>query len=75
VLALQLVPGALHYSRLPARALGDAITDAVTRHPYRDRDRAQEPARRLASEDGASPVIKAIDSLQPVGCQNCVNGL
>ena len=46
---------------LSAGALGAAIRDAVTRDSYRDQ--AREVARRLATEDGAQPVIKALELL------------
>jgi sterol 3beta-glucosyltransferase len=54
-------PKAVPYKKLSAEALGAAISDAVTRDSYRSR--AQGIAKQLASEDGAFPVIRALDRL------------
>jgi UDP:flavonoid glycosyltransferase YjiC (YdhE family) len=58
---LGLGPRPIPFTRQTAERLGAAIRDAVT-HP-RYRDRAQELAARIATEDGAAPVLAAVDRL------------
>ena len=59
VTALGAGPKAVPYKSLSAESLGAAISDAVSRDSYRSR--AREIAKQLASEDGALPVIRALD--------------
>jgi sterol 3beta-glucosyltransferase len=59
VTALGAGPKAVPYKSLSAETLGAAISDAVSRDSYRGR--AQEIAKQLASEDGALPVIRALE--------------
>jgi sterol 3beta-glucosyltransferase len=54
-------PAAVPYKSLTADSLSTAISDAVSRDSYRSR--AQEIAKQLATEDGALPVIRALDRL------------
>jgi sterol 3beta-glucosyltransferase len=61
VTALRAGPKAVPYKSLSAESLGAAISDAVSRDSYRIR--AQAIARQLASENGALPVIRALDCL------------
>jgi sterol 3beta-glucosyltransferase len=61
VTALGAGPKAVPYKSLSAESLGAAIRDAVGRDSYRSR--AQEIANQLATEDGALPVIRALDHL------------
>jgi sterol 3beta-glucosyltransferase len=61
VAALGAGPKAVPYKSLTAGALTAAISDAVGRESYRSR--AQEIAKQLATEDGALPVIRALDRL------------
>jgi sterol 3beta-glucosyltransferase len=61
VTALGAGPAAVAYKSLSAESLGAAIGDAVRRDSYRSR--ARELAKQLASEDGALPVIRALDRL------------
>jgi sterol 3beta-glucosyltransferase len=61
IAALGAGPEAVPYKSLSAGSLTAAISDAVSRDSYRTR--AQEIAKHLASEDGALPVIRAIDRL------------
>jgi sterol 3beta-glucosyltransferase len=52
-------PKAVPYKSLSAESLTTAISDAINRASYRSR--AQGIAKRLASEDGTLPVIRALD--------------
>ena len=61
VAALGAGPAAVSYKSLTADSLATAISDAVSRDSYRSR--AQEIAKQLATEDGALPVIRALDRL------------
>jgi sterol 3beta-glucosyltransferase len=61
ITALGAGPAAVPYKKLSAEALGAAVSDAVSRDFYRSR--AQEIAKQLASEDGALPVLRALDRL------------
>lgn len=61
VVALGAGPAPVPYRRLSAPALAAAIKDAVTRDSYRAR--ARQVAKQLASEDGARPVLQALDRL------------
>jgi len=54
-------PKAVPYKSLSAGLLATAISDAVSRDSYRAR--AQEIAKQLAGEDGALPVIRALERL------------
>jgi sterol 3beta-glucosyltransferase len=54
-------PKTVPYKQLSAGSLGAAISDAVNRDSYRTR--TKEVAKNLASEDGALPVIRALDRL------------
>jgi sterol 3beta-glucosyltransferase len=59
--ALGAGPPPIPHKQLSVPALAAAIRDAVTRTSYRTQAGAM--ARRLASEDGAAPVIEFLDSL------------
>ena len=59
--ALGAGPAAVPYKSLTADSLTTAISDAVGRDSYRSR--AQEIAKQLATEDGALPVLRALDRL------------
>ena len=61
VTALGAGPKAVPYKSLSADSLAAAIRDAVSRDSYRSR--AEEIAKQLATEDGALPVIRALDRL------------
>jgi sterol 3beta-glucosyltransferase len=61
VTALGAGPKAVPYKQLSAGSLAAAISDAVSRGSYRNR--AQEIGNQLATEDGALPVIRALDHL------------
>jgi sterol 3beta-glucosyltransferase len=61
VTALGAGPAAVPCKSLSPGSLAVAIGDAVSRDSYRTR--AQEIAKQLASEDGALPVIRALDRL------------
>lgn len=61
VTALGAGPAAVPYKKLSPEGLAVAIKDAVSRESYRDR--AREVAKQLAIEDGALPVIRALDRL------------
>ena len=54
-------PPPIPHKQLSVAALAAAIRDAVTRPSYRTR--AEAMSRRLASEDGAAPVIKMLTHL------------
>jgi sterol 3beta-glucosyltransferase len=62
ITALGAGPKAVRYKSLSANSLTTAISDAVSRDSYRSR--AQEMAKQLATEDGALPVIRALDRLR-----------
>jgi sterol 3beta-glucosyltransferase len=59
--ALGIAPPPIPYKRLSVAALAAAIRDAVTRPSYRAQ--AEAMSRRLASEDGAAPVISMLARL------------
>jgi sterol 3beta-glucosyltransferase len=61
ITALGAGPAAVPYKSLTADSLGTAIGDAVNRDSYRGR--ARDIAKQLATEDGALPVITALDRL------------
>jgi UDP:flavonoid glycosyltransferase YjiC (YdhE family) len=61
ITALGAGPKAVPYKKLSAEELAAAIEDGVSRDSYRDR--AQEIAKQLATEDGTLPVIRAVDRL------------
>jgi sterol 3beta-glucosyltransferase len=54
-------PAPVPYRSLTADSLTAAISSAVSRESYRSR--AQDIAKQLAAEDGALPVIRALDRL------------
>jgi UDP:flavonoid glycosyltransferase YjiC (YdhE family) len=59
--ALGVGPSPVPHKRLSVAALAAAVSDAVTRPSYRTQ--AEALGRRLASEDGAAPVISMLDRL------------
>jgi sterol 3beta-glucosyltransferase len=61
IAALGAGPKAVPYKSLTADALSAAISDALGRESYRSR--AQEMAEQLATENGALPVVRAIERL------------
>ena len=61
ITALGAGPAAVPYKSLTADSLTAAISSAVSRESYRSR--AQDIAKQLAAEDGALPVIRALDRL------------
>jgi UDP:flavonoid glycosyltransferase YjiC (YdhE family) len=61
VAALGVGPPPIPQRRLSAPVLAAAIRDAVTRPSYRTQ--AVALSRRLASEDGAAPIIRALEIL------------
>nr|WP_141584408.1 glycosyltransferase [Actinomadura sp. WMMA1423] len=63
VAALGAGPEPVPFRRLDAGRLAAAIKDAVSRDSYRER--AREVAERIAAEDGASHVLRAIESRMP----------
>jgi sterol 3beta-glucosyltransferase len=54
-------PSPLSYKHLTGEVLAAAIKDAVTRESYQDR--ARTLASRIAGEDGAAPVVQALERL------------
>jgi len=61
ITALGAGPAAVPYKSVTADSLTAAIGSAVGRDSYRSR--AQEIAKQLAAEDGALPVLRALDRL------------
>ena len=59
--ALGVGPAPVPFTRLNAERLGEAIREVVSRPSYRDR--AAALGRVLATEDGAAPVVAAVDRL------------
>ncbi|MFG2078371.1 glycosyltransferase [Nonomuraea maritima] len=59
--ALGVAPAAIPYRRLTPARLAAALTTAVTDRAYRQRARAL--AVQISAEDGAAPVIDAVDRL------------
>ncbi|MGW0807677.1 glycosyltransferase [Nonomuraea sp. NPDC002799] len=63
--ALGVAPAAIPFRRLTPARLAAALTTAVTDPAYRQR--AQALSARISAEDGAAPVVEAVNRLQVTG--------